>query len=76
MDGSLKLLAPALLVWRDFAGTRLEAQLLASVYDRLSPSVLDSHRGEHAPAGTPATNSWPRPEAAAANEFISSRGGA
>lgn len=42
MDGTPRLLSPAMHVLRSFAGTRLESQLLASAYERLLPRMQTS----------------------------------
>ena len=76
MDGSPGLLAPALLVVRGFAGTRLESQVLASAYDRLLPAGRYSPHIARDTDAAPATVSWPRLEIADADLLSFSRKGA
>ena len=76
MDGSPRLLAPALQVVRGFAGTRLETQLLASAYDRVLPgSRYCRHTAQDLDAAL-AANSWPNPEAVGPDELTLSQIGA
>lgn len=76
MEGSPRLLAPALPVVRGFAGTRLESQLLASAYEQLLPGWRHFRHTARDIDAALAVDSWPSPEAVRTDTLTPSRIGA